>query len=160
MRRKAILLAAVTAVLVGAASWLLFRDGAGRSGVALAEIDIEAGKTLYGENCASCHGENLEGQPDWRSPGEDGRLPAPPHDFSGHTWHHPDGMIFDYTKLGGKAALASQGLEFDSGMPGFEDVLTDQQIHNILAFIRSTWPDRIREVQAARTEADEQRGEN
>ena len=90
----------------------------------------------------------------------DGRLPAPPHDETGHTWHHPDSLLFDYTKLGGAALLARQGVEFDSGMPGFADVLTDQQIHNILAFIRSTWPDRIREVQAARTEADEQRGEN
>jgi len=39
-------------------------------------------------------------------------------------------------------------------MPGFGDELTDAQIWNILAFIKSTWPDRQREVQAARSEAE------
>ncbi|MBO9467184.1 cytochrome c [Tropicibacter sp. R15_0] len=122
--------------------------------------DIKKGALLYAENCASCHGADLEGQPDWQTPGADGRLPAPPHDETGHTWHHPDSLLFDYTKLGGEALLARQGVEYDSGMPGFGNVLTDQEIHNILAFIRSTWPDRIREVQAARTDADRQRGDN
>ena len=122
--------------------------------------DIKKGALLYAENCASCHGADLEGQPDWRTPGADGRLPAPPHDETGHTWHHPDSLLFDYTKLGGEALLARQGVEYDSGMPGFGNVLTDQEIYNILAFIRSTWPDRIREVQAARTDADRQRGDN
>ena len=69
-------------------------------------------------------------------------------------------MIFDYTKLGGKAALASQGLEFDSGMPGFGESLSDAEIHNILAFIKSTWPERARQVQAERTQADIKQGEN
>ena len=50
--------------------------------------------SLYAENCASCHGAKLEGQPDWRSPGPDGVMPAPPHDRTGHTWHHGDGMLF------------------------------------------------------------------
>ena len=122
--------------------------------------DIEKGALAYAENCAACHGAELEGQPEWRSPGADGRLPAPPHDETGHTWHHPDSLLFDYTKLGGAALLARQGAEYDSGMPGFGDVLTDQEIHNILAFIKSTWPDRVREVQAARTDADRQRGDN
>ena len=141
--------------------WLSTSASSDVGGASRAEsYDIEEGALLYAENCASCHGADLEGQPEWRTPGADGRLPAPPHDETGHTWHHPDSLLFDYTKLGGAALLARQGVEFDSGMPGFADVLTDQQIHNILAFIRSTWPDRIREVQAARTEADEQRGEN
>ena len=124
------------------------------------EAEVARGATLYAETCAACHGAALEGAEDWRGRNEDGSFRAPPHDETGHTWHHPDSLLFDYTKLGGAALLARQGVEFDSGMPGFADVLTDQQIHNILAFIRSTWPDRIREVQAARTEADEQRGEN
>ena len=54
--------------------------------------DAVAGQVLYQENCASCHGANLEGEPDWRSPKEDGRLPAPPHDETGHTWHHGEGL--------------------------------------------------------------------
>ena len=119
--------------------------------------DIEEGALLYAENCTSCHGAGLEGQPEWRTPGADGRLPAPPHDETGHTWHHPDSVLFYYTKLGGKKTLAKQGVDFQSGMPGFGDELTDAQIWNILAFIKSTWPDRQREVQAARSEAEQQK---
>ncbi|UXX85400.1 c-type cytochrome [Roseovarius pelagicus] len=114
-------------------------------------FDLVAGERLYQEYCASCHGADLEGQPDWRSAGADGILPAPPHDETGHTWHHSDSVLFDYTKRGGKEALASQGVDFASGMPGFGDQLTDAEIWNILGFIKSTWPDRQREIQAARS---------
>ncbi|MCK0137932.1 cytochrome c [Aliiroseovarius sp. F47248L] len=125
-----------------------------------ASVDLAQGEQYYQDYCASCHGANLEGQPDWRSPGPDGVLPAPPHDETGHTWHHPDSVLFDYTKLGGKAALAAQGVDFESGMPGFGDQLTDDQIWNILAYIKSTWPDRQRELQAGRSAADRQRQGN
>jgi len=110
--------------------------------------------------CAVCHGANIEGQPNWRSAGTDGVLPAPPHDETGHTWHHSDNVLVDHTKLGGKAALARQGIDFKSGMPGFGDQLTDPQIRNILAFIKSTWPDRQREVQAARSDTVRQQQGN
>ena len=107
--------------------------------------DIESGKVLYADNCASCHGAKLEGQPNWRSPDENGVLPAPPHDETGHTWHHDNALLFTYTKLGGKDALAQRGVNFNSGMPGFSEALTDDEIWDILAFIRSTWPERIQE---------------
>lgn len=123
-------------------------------------VDIVAGQALYADNCAACHGANLEGQGDWRRPGPDGRLPAPPHDETGHTWHHGDALLFAYTKQGGRALMASQGMDFDSGMPGFAGQLSDQDIWNILGFIKSTWPARIQEMQAARTEGERlQRGE-
>src|SRR5690606_41977383 len=48
---------------------------------ASAEV-VEQGRQVYADQCASCHGANLEGQPDWRSPPPSGRLPAPPHDRS------------------------------------------------------------------------------
>ncbi len=118
--------------------------------------DLVEGQRLYQTNCASCHGDDLEGQPEWRSPGADGILPAPPHDETGHTWHHTDTALFDYTKLGGKAALARQGVKFASGMPGFGDQLSDAQIGEILAYIKSTWPDQQRMVQAERSAADRQ----
>lgn len=116
--------------------------------------DTENGKTLYAENCASCHGANLEGQPNWRSSDENGVLPAPPHDETGHTWHHDSGMLFQYTKLGGLEALARRGLTgFKSGMPGFAEALTDEEIWEVLAFIRSTWPERIQENHLMRNPA-------
>lgn len=133
---------------------LLFMAGTNLTFAQSGEADLVAGELLYQENCASCHGVNLEGQPNWQSPGEDGLLPAPPHDKTGHTWHHGDGVLFAYTQLGGKETLARSGIDFDSGMPGFGGKLSDQQIYDILAYIRSTWPDRQREIQATRTEAE------
>ncbi|MCF6303811.1 MAG: cytochrome c [Rhodobacteraceae bacterium] len=113
------------------------------------------GQALYAENCASCHGATLEGQPDWRIPNPDGTLPAPPHNNDGHTWHHDDRLLFDYTKLGGAQAMAARGLSnFNSGMPAFEGILSDDEINNIWAYIRSTWGEEERAAQAERTALD------
>ena len=120
---------------------------------ASAQSDLLMGERLYQENCASCHGANLEGQPDWRSRLPNGRLPAPPHDASGHTWHHTDRILIDVVKRG-TAAIVGNGYESD--MPGFGEVLTDEEIMAIIAYIKSTWPSRIRATQESRTLADEQ----
>jgi mono/diheme cytochrome c family protein len=134
--------------------WILiaaFLSGPALADHALLNRDLEAGKTLYGAHCASCHGANLEGQPNWRQPDADGVLPAPPHDETGHTWHHDDRLLFDYTRLGGQQALAQRGVEgFNSGMPGFAGVLSDAQILDILGYIRSTWPKRVQQMQSSR----------
>ncbi len=103
------------------------------------------GQRFYDLACASCHGKNLEGQPNWQSPLPAGGLPAPPHDESGHTWHHPDEILFRITKLGG-AAEAPAG--FKSNMPAFSGVLTDEQIWATLAYIKSRWPESIQRRQA------------
>ena len=113
--------------------------------------DVSEGQVLYKEHCASCHGINLEGQPDWKSPDASGILPAPPHDETGHTWHHDNQLLFAYTALGGTAALAERGVaDFKSGMPGFGDIISDEEIWNVLAYIRSTWSDRIQKIQDSR----------
>jgi mono/diheme cytochrome c family protein len=106
---------------------------------------IARGETLYAERCASCHGARLEGQPNWQSPLPSGRLPAPPHDASGHTWHHPDGVLFRITREG-TAAVVGGGYESD--MPGFGGILGDEDIRAILVFIKNTWPERERAYQA------------
>lgn len=109
------------------------------------------GAALYQQNCASCHGAELQGQPDWRSPGPDGRLPAPPHDATGHTWHHGDDILFRITR-DGTAAVVGGGYESD--MPGFGDALTDAEIRAILDYIKSTWPERERAYQRERTQQE------
>ena len=117
----------------------------------LVDRSIQTGQILYVTNCASCHGINLEGQPNWRSPNGDGILPAPPHDATGHTWHHDNALLFEYTKFGGQGALETRGItDFKSGMPAFKDVISDEDIWNVLAYIRSTWPERNQKTQAGR----------
>ena len=105
---------------------------------------IEQGRQIYADQCASCHGAQLEGQPDWKTPLPSGRLPAPPHDAGGHTWHHPDDILFRIVKEG-TAAIVGGGYESD--MPGFADVLGDAEIRAVLAYIKSTWPERERTYQ-------------
>ena len=124
------------------------------AGHELENRDITAGKSLYLKQCAACHGTKLEGQPNWRTRNEDGTLPAPPHDDSGHTWHHDNRLLFEYTKRGGRDTLAARGVEdFNSGMPAFDGVMTDAEIWDTLAFIRSTWSQRVQESQASRNPA-------
>ena len=105
---------------------------------------VALGRTVYAENCADCHGKNLEGQPNWRVRGEDGILPAPPHDETGHTWHHPDKLLFDIAKQGGQAVAPPS---FKSGMPPFGESLSDGEIWAVMAFIKSRWPETIRNRQ-------------
>lgn len=112
---------------------------------------VQLGSEIYASNCASCHGENLEGQPNWRSPGEDGLLPAPPHDETGHTWHHTDDVLFGITKYG--LAEFSGLTGYESAMPVYKDVLSDAEITAVLSFIKSRWPE---DVQARHDEMNEQ----
>ncbi len=102
---------------------------------------VRLGKNLYAENCASCHGQNLEGQPDWQQPNEDGRMPAPPHDKTGHTWHHANNLLFELTKYGVKKFA---GPDYQSDMPAYENILNDEEIVAILSFIINSWPQEIR----------------
>jgi len=155
--RKNLAVIATTTLLVGAVGyfWLGAPDKKAAPRAVLARIDtridIGAGATLYAQNCASCHGDKLQGQPNWKARSPDGTFPAPPHDETGHTWHHDDALLFSYTKNGGAATLASQGVtDFASGMPGFGQKLSDQEIRDILGFIASTWPDKIKKLRAKR----------
>jgi mono/diheme cytochrome c family protein len=104
---------------------------------------IALGEKVYQERCASCHGARLEGQPNWRSRGADGLLPAPPHDASGHTWHHPDELLFRITKYG--VAKAANLQDYTSAMPIYEGVLSDEEIVAALSWIKSRWPPSVRE---------------
>jgi mono/diheme cytochrome c family protein len=108
-RRRAVLTTAVLAVGIAAAAWLV----AGRR---IAPDRIAIGRQLYAEHCASCHGAALQGQPDWQNRLPNGRMPAPPHDSTGHTWHHSDAQLLTIVKEGVSAIVPG----YESDMPGFE----------------------------------------
>ena len=131
--------------LVGAITWALLTQG--RSPADPSDTKkVARGKPLYNKYCASCHGARLEGQTNWQKKLSNGRMPAPPHDSSGHTWHHPDAVLFGITKHGlvpGKYAPPG----YESDMPGFGAMLSDEDIWAVLAYIKSFWPAEIRQAQ-------------
>jgi mono/diheme cytochrome c family protein len=114
-------------------------------------VVLKQGGQIYQARCASCHGVNLEGQANWREPGTDGRLPAPPHDESGHTWHHPDDVLIRITKEG---VVKAAGLtDYATNMPAFGDSLSDADIVAVLSWIKSRWS---RDIQSQHDEANRQ----
>jgi len=143
---KARIALGAVSLLGGSAAAGLLWVGLDRSGSTEPSAErLERGRAIYAENCASCHGAELEGQPNWRRRLPTGRMPAPPHDASGHTWHHPDDVLFRITKEGPAAVV---GGSYESDMPGFGGVLSDDEILAVLDFIKSTWPERERTHQA------------
>jgi mono/diheme cytochrome c family protein len=46
---------------------------------------VALGQQVYASFCVSCHGSNLEGQPNWQKKLPLGNFPAPPHEKTGHT---------------------------------------------------------------------------
>jgi hypothetical protein len=114
---------------------------AARSVLPLAVLMPTAGSNA---NWASCHGAQLEGQPDWQRRRPDGRLPAPPHDETGHTRHHATLLRL---VLQGPAAFA--GAAYATDMPAFEGVLPAEDVRAVPAFVMSAWPPDIRARQAA-----------
>lgn len=104
---------------------------------------IAEGAAVYETYCASCHGINLEGEPNWMDRKDDGYLPAPPHDETGHTWHHDNELLMRIVRDGTEAIV---GGTYKSNMIGFGDVLTDEQIASVLGYIKSTWPAEIQEI--------------
>ncbi len=138
---KTLAAVAVLGVLAGS-TWWLSRDTA--APLALRPDDaalVSRGERVYAEACAACHGARLQGQPDWRTRKPDGRLPAPPHDASGHTWHHPDAQLIILTRDGPAAVV---GGAYESDMPAFRDSLSDADIIAALSYIKSQWPPAIR----------------
>jgi len=104
---------------------------------------LRVGARIYAQPCAACHGARSEGQPSWRVRGPDGLLPAPPHDASGHTWHHPDEQLFAITKQG-LAQLINQP-DYRTAMPIYDGVLSDNEIVAVLSWIKAQWPPEIRQ---------------
>ncbi|MFZ9070266.1 MAG: c-type cytochrome [Burkholderiaceae bacterium] len=111
---------------------------------------ITKGQQVYDMSCAACHGSKLQGQFNWRSRDAQGYLPAPPHDPSGHTWHHPSEQLFNMVKYG---IQHYAGADYKSHMPKFERALSDEQIVAVLSYIKSTWP---KDIQAKHDQINQQ----
>ena len=137
----AVVIAAAGGVVAGASWWWRSKNRIDALDVA----QVERGRALYGVHCAKCHGAALQGEPDWRTRKPNGELPAPPHDASGHTWHHSDEQLFALVKHG-MSRFVPPG--YKTAMPSYVGVLSDSEIRAVLAYIESTWPAEIRERRA------------
>jgi mono/diheme cytochrome c family protein/rhodanese-related sulfurtransferase len=97
--------------------WLFWQSGAER--VKLSEDpvqgDITRGETVYQQNCASCHGKNGEG------------ITAPALGNQSFLAHNKDEFIRYAIEKGRQ----------DTPMKAFEGILSEQDIDNVTAFIRS-----------------------
>ena len=133
--RLSLMLVAISITLL-----LLTACGGNEPTEGLSPTQLAEAKALYEANCAACHGINGEGEENWQNNNEDGTLRAPPHDSTGHTWHHPDQLLLQITTKGGKG--------LNSRMPPFEDKLTEEEIKLTLEYIKTFWEPEHREAQA------------
>ena len=138
--------------------WLVAGPGSSATentgGHALVPLDpkqVDIGRTLYQANCAQCHGVNAEGDPNWRQSNPDGTFLPPPHDSTGHTWHHGDGLLFRYVRDGGKIY---ENPAFKSMMPPFGDRLIDEEIRSVITYLKSLWGPSERAAQADASRED------
>lgn len=144
---KLLLASAAIAILATGALLYSLGDDSGSSFIDPADRPlVTQGKAVYTNFCAACHGAALQGQPNWRERMANGRLPAPPHDETGHTWHHPDSLLVDMVQNGlvpGKTAPPG----YQSDRPAYRDVLTHEEIVAVIAYIKSNWPPDVLEAQ-------------
>ena len=113
------------------------------------------GEDIFTSICATCHGSEGQGQPEWHVPNEDGTLPAPPLNGDGHTWHHSDGFLYRIVRNGGKFQEDPVLLPgFRSSMPAFGSQLNHEETIAVITYFKSLWGDKtsrgllIRDAQA------------
>lgn len=144
MSERVLTLAATIGTLVAAITLYFWLSDGGDTSLLKADnrLIVERGKAIYAEHCASCHGAKLEGEKDWRKANPNGTNKAPPHDETGHTWHHADQVLFDLTKYGMAKYLGQP--DYKSNMPAYDGTLSDANIVAVLSFIKASWPEPVR----------------
>ena len=109
---------------------------------------IRLGQQEYNLRCAHCHGDHGEGQlaatiPNTRSLGMN---LVPAHDSTGHTWQHPDQLLVRVIKEGISNPLDQFIME------PYTSVMTDQEVHATLDYIKLWWTDEQRAYQQQLTD--------
>lgn len=133
---------AIALVVVGLFAVLSQRGGS--LGLEGSPSTVQRGREVYAVHCAACHGADRQGAPEWKTRAADGSFPPPPHDATGHTWHHGDGVLFRIVKEGGEIFATPSA---PSRMPAFGDSLCDSDIHAVLEYLKSRWGSRERDFQ-------------
>lgn len=97
---------------------------------------INLGRQVYQAQCASCHGANAEGAPNWKTPDAQGNYPPPPHNDTGHTWHHSDRVLYEIIRDGFADPLRPGS---PKRMPPFGDKLSNAEIRAVITYFKSLW---------------------
>ena len=124
MRSKRVTLIAVLVVILVALA-ACAGDGKNRRPAA------ERGASIYADNCQSCHGVAATGL--------DAAPNTPTHGPEGHTWHHADGQLVQIVL--GQLQIPGRT------MPSFEGILSEQDVLDVLAHLKSNWPADKRQFQ-------------
>lgn len=110
---------------------------------------LEEGKRIYQQYCASCHGIQGEGMPEWERQNAQGELPAPPHGPEGHTWKHSDAMLYRIVAKGWRDPWnKTERLT----MPAFEGILPPAEIRFVVNYLKTLWTPEQRRHQAGESE--------
>ena len=112
---------------------------------------VQTGRQVYQANCAGCHGASAQGAPNWATPGPDGLYPPPPHDDTGHTWHHSDRVLYEAISRGMSDPLRPGS---PLRMPAFGGKLSDAGIRAVIEYFKSLWTDEHRRWQWEQTLSD------
>ena len=112
---------------------------------------VRLGRQIYQATCTVCHGANAEGALNWMTPNATGNFPAPPHDDSGHTWHHSDRVLYEMIRDGMRDPLRPDS---PFRMPAFGNRLSDAEIRAVIAYFQSLWSPEHREYQWEQTVDD------
>ena len=105
---------------------------------------VDSGRKVYQQSCASCHGSNAEGAPNWQKRDENGEMPAPPHNAEGHTWRHSDAMLYDMIRRGLRDPFNKTTR---LTMPAFAGELSPRQIRAVIAYLKTLWTPEERQFQ-------------
>ncbi len=98
-------------------------------------VSLETGERLFRQHCATCHGENAQGDPNWRKRRPDGSFPPPPLNGTGHAWHHSMDVL--------KATIRDGTGRLGGTMPAWGDKLSETEIEAIIRWFQSKWPPEI-----------------
>lgn len=99
------------------------------------ENQLALGKKVFVTHCAVCHGDNAQGDANWRQRNPDGTFPPPPLNGTGHAWHHSVDVLYE---------IISDGSQPGQGkMPPWKDKLSREQIEATIMWFQSLWPDQV-----------------
>lgn len=96
---------------------------------------VALGESVYRQHCAQCHGENGEGDANWRKRDAEGLFRPPPLNGAGHAWHH--------SRLWLKQMILNGSEPGKGRMPAWRGKLSEAEIDAVIEWFQSRWPDEV-----------------